>query len=124
MSVLARGMGPMQAVLTRGMGQVIPQTAHPELFNTPTVNPRDLGQSMGTEGDPNYAVWRPHPHAQYNARSVTIYLPEGAAFSPRSISRLQGLLRILKPMTCSIRMREVNGRTYFELHDLAEDTAI
>lgn len=121
MSLLTRGMGPMQALLTRGMGQQTARTALPETFNTPFVNPRDLGISVGTEGDPNYAIWRPTPHAQYNARSICVYLPEGATFSPRSLSRLRGLFQILKPLTCSIRVREVNGRTFFELHDEAEE---
>lgn len=122
MSLLVSGLGHLPRVLTDGLGGLFPQTAHSEVFNTPVVNPNMLGHnSMGTEGDPNYATWTPHPHSTYNARAFIIYMPQGAMLSPRSVDRLETLIRVLKPLTGSIRMREVQGQTYFELHDEAEE---
>lgn len=120
MSLLAGGLAGIQAVLTGGLGGRIPQTAHPDEFNTPITNPDDFAYDhMGDDGDPEYVGLDPTPQAMYNGRSVTIYLPQGFKLPPRTISRLEAWLRATKPLTCGIRLREVRGATMLELEDVS-----
>lgn len=115
-------MGGLSAVLTRGLGGRVPQTAHPSEFNTIVADPSLFHiNHPGTEGDPEYAVWTPEPHNSYNARALHLYAPEGLLLSPRSLSRLRNLAEVLKPLTCSVRMSPVKGVPHFELLDEAED---
>ena len=120
MSLLTGGMGSIQAVLTGGLGERVPQTAHSGEFNCSVPDPDDFVHDlMGDDGDPEYAVFDPSAQEMYNGRSLTIYLPHGFSFPPRLRTRLEGLLRVLKPLTCGIRLREVGGATMLELTDVS-----
>lgn len=103
----------MGRLATRGLGQRVAQTAHPHWFNTPVVNPDSYGRGrMGTDGDPEYPVWKPDPDCVYNGRAVEIFIPEGVILPPASIHRIRAHLEQMRPKTCTIRVSRTRGAEY------------
>lgn len=110
MGLLTLGLGPRQRLLTLGLGQRVAQTAHPQWFNTPVVDPDNYrSDRMGTDGDPEYAVWTPDPDCVYNGRAVEIFTPQGFELPPASIDRIRARLEVLRPMTCTVQVAETRG---------------
>lgn len=110
MSLVTYGLGIGRGLLTHGLGCRVAQTAHPQWFNTPVTNPDMYARDrIGTDGDPEYAVWTPEPDCVYNARAVEIFLPEGVELPPASVERIRAHLEIMRPKTCTIRVTEVRG---------------
>ena len=110
MGLLTFGFGPRQRLVTGGLGQRVAQTAHPTWFNTPVVDPDNYtSDRMGTDGDPEYAVFTPDPDNVYNARAVEIFLPQGVELPPGSFDRIRTQLKIQRLATCTIRVAETRG---------------
>ena len=93
-----------------GMGQRVAETAHPMWFNTPVANPRLLERDrVGTDGDPEYAVWTPEIGCVYNGRAMEIFLPQDVPLPPASIDRIAARLALVRPFTCTTRITETRG---------------
>ena len=123
MSLVSMGMGLRPAVVVMGFGHVHPLRAHPHTFNTTMWNPDSWGTYRpGDETDPEYALMVPLPTNEFNARSLLISLPRGTVLSPRGIGRLEALIREMKPAGVNIRLRVVDGPTYLEVFDTAEES--
>ena len=110
MGLVNGGMGPRNFLATGGLGQRVQQTAHPMWFNTPVVDPANYRlERMGTDGDPEYAVWTPDPDCVYNARAVEVFVPEDFVLPPASIDRMRAHLEVTRPKTCTIRISSTRG---------------
>jgi len=120
MSLLLDGYGQRLGLMADGLGIRVPQTAQPSTFNTPLVDPTQVGRQKGDDGDVEYAIFTPRPTNPYNARDVEIFLPEALVLPPSSIDRLRRALQVLKPLTCSIRMRTTRGPERVVLQDVEE----
>lgn len=106
------------------MGQRLIQTSHPSNFNSAMFDPGLLGSyEFGDVDDPEWASMTPQPTSPYNAKSVEIFLPQEVSLSPRSLSRLEKLIRLMKPLTVNVRIRKTRGPTHFRIFDpVVEDT--
>ena len=110
MGILTLGLGPGQRLTTFGLGQRVAQTAHPNWFNTPVVDPDNYARDrQGTDGDTEYAVWTPDPDCVYNGRAVEIFTPQGVELPPGSVERIRAHLELMRPMTCTVRVAETRG---------------
>lgn len=123
---LTFGLGHIPALLTLGLGSRTPQTMHPSEFNTPVIDPSQLAHDryLNTEGCLEYGVINPTPNSVYNGRSIQIFTPHGLLLSPRSLTRLEAVVKALKPLTCAVRMVEVEGAEHFKLLDEYEDANV
>lgn len=110
MGLLNLGLGPGLGLLTLGLGQRVPQTAHPPWFNTPVLDPEQLHRDRrGTDGDVEYGVFTPDPDCVYNGRAVEVFLPEGFELPPNSVERIRAKLGLLRPKTCAVRVSSTRG---------------
>jgi len=63
----------------------------------------------------------PAPHNRYNARSLTLHLPEGFIMPPRSADRLTTYLKSIKAQTVYTTVRRNRGEELMQLTDPAEE---
>jgi len=112
------------AVLCTGMGGRTPLTAHPHLHNCPFYDPETVLQQRGTDGDPEYAMMTPESANPYNARSIQIFLPKGFPLPVPARERLEGILRLMKPLTVNTRVLSTEGPLRIELLDPIEEVLL
>lgn len=123
MGLLTSGLGRIQALHAGGLGTRLPQTAHPDLCNTPVVDPDlFLARTRDDNGDLEYPVATLAPRGKYNSRNLSIYLPQDLQLPRSTISRLNLALRRLKIMTQQISVRgTVTQVLHLELQDPVEE---
>jgi hypothetical protein len=110
MAITTFGLGIGPGVGSLGVGQPVPQTAHPDWFNTHVPNPDHyMSQRLGSDGDPEYPIWEAELDNVFNARALEIFLPEGVELPPASVERMKLHLSRLQGATCTIRISETKG---------------
>ena len=122
MSLVSRGFGGNNALLVRGLGQNPPSVSMAAYQNSNVWYPDLWGTyTPGDANDPEYATMTPESANEFNARSLLISLPRGTVLPPRSLDRLEAMLRLMKPLGVNIRVRVLDGATLLEVIDVNED---